>query len=66
VSLLESERRRKNAVEDSSERVPKRIQDASAKVFPVTVICHGCNLERIYPNANPYPRFIIHVTSPST
>jgi hypothetical protein len=47
VSLLESESRGRSAVEDSSERVQKRIEEAAiAKVFPVIVICRGCNLER--------------------
>jgi hypothetical protein len=45
VSLLEQ-----NA-EDSSEQVHKRIQEAaSAKVFPVIVICSGCKSERINPD----------------
>jgi hypothetical protein len=47
---LESGRRRRDAVGDSSERDRKQIQEvASAKVFPVVVICCGCNLQRINP-----------------
>jgi hypothetical protein len=64
---LEGGRRRREAVEDSSEWVHVRIQEAaSAKLFPVIVICCGCNLERI----NPVPIWIhvviIDVTTAGT
>jgi hypothetical protein len=38
----------------------------SAKMFPVIVICCGCNLEHNTSSANPNSRLIIHVTRPGT
>jgi hypothetical protein len=34
------------------------LEAGGAKLFPVIVICHGCNLERINPSISPNPRLI--------
>jgi hypothetical protein len=70
----DTERRRRNAVEDSSERVHERIQEAaSANLFPVIVICCGCNLSWLSSERmNPVPirihvlQFTYHPPPPGT